>query len=69
MFSSLSSVYVPQGGDSRQITVSVVWQIPGPARAVPAQLQMTYDLTVVSRNANWYVRGIRASGQATGAQS
>lgn len=68
-FSSISSVYVPTGGDTRQITVSVVWQIPGHAGAAPAQLQMTYDMTVVSQNANWYVQSIRASAQPTGSTS
>jgi hypothetical protein len=60
-FSSISSVHVPTGGDTRHITVSVVWQIPGKAGSAPAQLQMTYDMTVVSQNANWYVQSIHAS--------
>jgi hypothetical protein len=64
-YSSISSVFVPRGGDTRQITVTVVWKIPGHAGAAPAQLQMTYDMTVVSQNANWYVRSIRASTQPT----
>jgi hypothetical protein len=68
-FSSISSVYVPTGGDTRQITVSVVWQIPGQSGAAPAQLQMTYDMTVVSQNANWYVQSIRASAQSAGSTS
>jgi len=68
-FSSISSVYVPTGGDTRQITVSVVWQIPGQAGAAPAQLQMTYDMTVVSQNANWYVQSIRASAEPAGSTS
>jgi hypothetical protein len=67
-YSSISSVHVPTGGDTRQITVSVVWQIPSQAGAAPAQLQMTYDMTVVSQNANWYVQSIRAAGP-TGQQS
>ena len=65
-FSSIAALYVPAGGDTRQITVSVVWQIPGPKGAAPAQLPMTYDMTVVSQNANWYVQGIRASAQSAG---
>jgi hypothetical protein len=65
-FSSISSIYVPVGGSTRQITVGVVWQIPGQSGAAPAQLQMTYDMTVVSQNANWYVQSIRAATQPTG---
>ena len=68
-YSSISSLYVPAGGDTRQISVTVVWQIPGQAGAASARLQMTYDLTVVSQNANWYVQGIRAAAQPTGQQS
>ena len=62
-FSSITGMYVPPGGDTRQITVSVTWQIPGQAGTAAAQLQMTYDMTVVSQNANWYVKSIRASTQ------
>jgi hypothetical protein len=65
-FSSISSVNVPAGGDTRHITVSVVWQIPSQAGSAPAQLQMTYDMTVVSQNANWYVQSIRAAAQPSG---
>jgi hypothetical protein len=68
-FSSISSVYVPVGGNTRQITVGVVWQIPGQSGAAPAQLQMTYDMTVVSQNANWYVQSIQAATQPTGQKS
>jgi Conjugative transposon protein TcpC len=51
-YSSIASPYVPPGGDTRQITVSVVWQIPGPGGASPAQLPMTYDMTVVRQNSD-----------------
>jgi len=68
-YSSIASLYVPPGGDTRQITVSVVWQIPAQKGAAPVQLPMTYDMTVVSQNANWYVKSIRASVQAAGQQS
>lgn len=66
MFSSISSVYVPVGGNTRHITVGVVWQIPGQSGAAPAQLQMTYDMTVVSQDANWYVQSIQAAAEPTG---
>jgi hypothetical protein len=62
-FSSISGLYVPSGGNTRDITVSVTWQIPAQAGAAAAQLQMTYDMTVVSQNSNWYVQSIRASTQ------
>jgi hypothetical protein len=68
-YSSIASLYVPVGGDTRRITVSVVWQLPGNAGSAPAQLQMTYDMTVVSQNANWYVKTISASAQPAGQQS
>jgi hypothetical protein len=68
-FSSISALYVPAGGDTRQIIVSVTWQLPGPAGAVSAQLQMTYDMTVVSQNGSWYVQSIRASAQPVQSQS
>jgi hypothetical protein len=68
-YSSIASLYVPVGGDTRQITASVVWQFPGKAGSAPAQLQMTYDMTVVSQNANWYVKSISASAQPAGQQS
>ena len=60
-FSSISSLYVPIGGDTRPIIVSVTWQIPGQAGAAAAQLQMTYQMTVVSQSSSWYVKSIRAS--------
>lgn len=68
-YSSISSLYVPPGGDTRQITVSVVWQIPAPNGGSPAQLPMTYDMTVVSQNSNWYVKSIRAADQPVEQQS
>jgi Conjugative transposon protein TcpC len=68
-YSSIASLYVPPGGDTRQITVSVVWQIPGSKGASPAELPMTYDMTVVNQNSNWYVKSIRAAAQPVEQQS
>lgn len=68
-YSSISSLYVPPGGDTRQITVSVVWQISASSGGSPAQLPMTYDMTVVSQNSNWYVKSIRAADQPVEQQS
>ena len=68
-YSSIASLYVPPGGDTRQITASVVWQIPGPSGGTAAQLPMTYDMTVVNQNSNWYVKSIRAADQPVEQQS
>ena len=68
-YSSIASLYVPPGSDTRQITVSVVWQIPGPSGGTAAQLPMTYDMTVVNQNSNWYVKSIRAADQPVEQQS
>ena len=68
-YSSIAALYVPSGGDTRQITVSVVWQIPGSNGGSPAQLPMTYEMTVVSQNSNWYVKSIRAADQPVEQQS
>jgi Conjugative transposon protein TcpC len=68
-YSSIAALYVPAGGDTRQVTVSVVWQIPGPKTGSPAQLPMTYDMTVVSQHSNWYVKSIRAADQPVEQQS
>jgi hypothetical protein len=68
-YSSISALYVPAGGDTRHITVSVTWQLPASAGSAPAQLQMTYDMTVVNQNGNWYVQSIHASDQSVQTQS
>jgi len=68
-YSSIAALQVPAGGDTRQITVSVVWQVPGPNGDSPAQLPMTYDMTVVSQHSNWYVKSIRAADEPVGQQS
>jgi conjugative transposon protein TcpC len=76
-YSSLSSVNVPPGGNTRQITATVVWRIPGapvPAKpqsrhaqaAPPAGLEMTYGLTIVKQNGSWYVKSITPSTRPAG---
>ena len=75
-FSAIDSIYVPAGGATRQISVTVTWQLAsgsGSARqasdvgSAPASLQMTYQLTIVRQNGSWDVRSISASTQAQGA--
>jgi hypothetical protein len=71
-YGGIGSVYVPAGGSTRQISVTVTWQLPSSVGAtgqspavgtVPAALQMTYQLTVVRRGGSWDIRSIGASTQ------
>lgn len=65
-FGSITSIYAPQGGATRDITVTVTWQVPD---AAGAELSATYDMSVVDQQSGkWYVREINASTQSTGSQ-
>jgi hypothetical protein len=72
-YQSISSISVPPGGATRHIMATVVWSVPprNPAGQVtkggaPAQLQMSYALTVLKQNGTWYVRDISAATQSPG---
>jgi hypothetical protein len=58
------SLHVPQqGGATREITVTVDWQLSGQAVGFAA----TYDMSVVDQQGGrWYVKEIRASTQPLG---
>ena len=59
------SLHVPvsQGGATREITVTVDWQLSGQAVGFEA----TYDMSVVDQQGGrWYVKEIRASTQPMG---
>lgn len=59
-----NSLYVPPGGTTRDITVTVNWQLPGQQGGFAT----TYDMSVVDQQGGrWYVEGIRASTQPMGA--
>jgi len=62
-FSAISNLYVPQGGATRHIVATVVWQLGGQAAAAGAKLETTYDMTVVNQGGKWYVQDIQASTQ------
>jgi hypothetical protein len=73
-FDSISALHVPPGGASRQITVTVIWQVPqqpGPAAGnlgMAPELEMTYGMSVVDlQSGKWYVKEIGASTEAVGA--
>jgi hypothetical protein len=74
-FSSIQQISVPaSGGATRHIQVAVVWRLATPPAvgggpsvgSSPAQIQMTYAMTVIQRNGTWYVRSIGASAVLAG---
>ena len=71
-FGALTSVTVPPGGKQRDITATVTWRVlsPPPAgkagKQSPAQLEMTYALTIVKQHGTWYVKSISPSTQPGG---
>jgi Conjugative transposon protein TcpC len=74
-FDSISALHVPPGGASRQITVTVIWQLseqPGSAAGnlgMTPKLEMTYGMSVVDlHTGKWYVKEIGASTEAVGAR-
>jgi hypothetical protein len=74
-FDSISALVVPPGGRTRQITVTVIWQIaeqPGSAAESPgmaSKLEVTYGMSVVDlQSGKWYVKQIGASTEAVGAR-
>lgn len=66
-FHSITSLTVPTGGNTRHIIATVVWSVPDRGangqvtKAAPAQLQMSYAMTVVQNNGTWYVSDISTS--------
>jgi hypothetical protein len=74
-FDSVSALHVPPGGRTRQITVTVIWQLPEqpqPATGnlgMASKLEMTYGMSVVDlQSGKWYVKEIGASTEAVGAR-
>ncbi len=74
-FDSIAALHVPQGGTTRQITVTVIWQLPqqpGSAAGnlgMASKLQMTYGMSVVDlQSGKWYVKEIGATTEAVGAR-
>jgi len=63
-YSSISSLTVPAGGSTRDITVTVTWQLAGPTPS-SGQLDSTYDMTVTDQGGKWFVRDIKASAEGS----
>jgi Conjugative transposon protein TcpC len=69
-YHSIAGLYVPPGGDSRTITVSVLWHVQAGASSdspdvstTPAGLEMTYQMQVIRQDGSWYVKSIGTSLQ------
>src|SRR5260370_13682696 len=55
-FDSIAGLQVPPGGAARQVTVSVIWQLPGQASAGPTKLEVAYRMSVRElQRGKWYV--------------
>ncbi len=74
-FDSISALHVPPGGATRQITVTVIWQLPeqpgstAESLGMASKLEMTYGMSVVDlQSSKWYVKEIGASTEAVGAR-
>jgi hypothetical protein len=68
-FDSIMNLVVPPGGSTRNITVTVVWQVLGQDGVTSAKLTMTYGVSVVDlQSGKWYVKGVSASTEAVGGQ-
>jgi Conjugative transposon protein TcpC len=68
-FDSIASLQVPPGGAIRQITVTVIWQVPGPGESGVTKLAMAYGMSVVDlQSGKWYVNKISAATEAVGAK-
>jgi hypothetical protein len=68
-FDSIASLQVPPGGATRQITVTVIWQVPGQGEPEVTKLAMAYGMSVVDlQSGKWYVNEISASTEAVGAK-
>jgi hypothetical protein len=61
VFDSIARLEVPPGGTTRQITATVIWQVPGQGAPGAAKLEMTYRMSVVDlQSGKWYVNEISA---------
>jgi hypothetical protein len=68
-FRSIASIAVPQGGATRDITVTVNWMFPGQVRTDTTEFATTYDMSVIDQQTGrWEGKEIRASTQPMGTQ-
>ncbi|MGH3258532.1 MAG: conjugal transfer protein [Streptosporangiaceae bacterium] len=68
-FDSIAGVHVPPGGAMRQITVTVIWQVPSQGSPGIAKIAMTYRVSVLAlQSGKWDLKEINASTEAVGAK-
>ncbi len=74
-FDAIGALHVPPGGATRQITVTVIWQLPERSGSNTfgslgtSELAVTYRMSVVDlQGGKWYVKEIGASTEAVGAR-
>jgi hypothetical protein len=68
-FDSIASLHVPPGGVIRQITVTVIWQVPSQGSPGIAKIAMTYRVSVLAlQSGKWDLKAISASTEAVGAK-
>ena len=68
-FDSIASLQVPPGGATRQITVTVIWQVPGMAEPGVAKLTAAYRAWLTQlQSGKWYVNEISAATEAVEAK-
>jgi len=68
-FDSITSLQVPPGGPTRQITVTVIWQVPGQPSSGVTKIEMSYGMSVTDlQTGKWYVNEISAATEAVGAK-
>jgi hypothetical protein len=72
-FDSIRALHVPPGSAARQITVTVIWQLPEQPGStavnlgLESKLEMTYGMSVVDlHSGKWYVNEIGATTEAVG---
>ena len=69
-FGSIASLHAPPGGATRQITVTVIWQVPAAvAEASVTKLAAAYAVSVTElQSGKWYVNEISAVTEAVEAK-
>jgi len=68
-FDSIAGLQVPPGGATRDITVTVIWTLPGQASAGTTKITSAYRVLVTDlQSGKWYVNEISAATEAVEAK-